>query len=395
MGNTIGVRTNTPSDRAHRAMRNAGVMQTRSSERLASGVRINSGADDPAGLGITEKMRSQVRSIDQASRNCHDAISMIETGDGTLDRINDMIIRIRELVVQAANDTNVHEHSANHSDRITLQSEINNMIEEIDNMALRAEFNTRTIMDGSYAGLELNPNFDPSAPIWLDGPTFNQEGFPFLLSVTDPIGQAEAAINNYVITQLEAWAAEKNISLPAPLFTQSHVEAGTFSAPLAATLNAIMSGLTFTVNPTGEEVPIVSPEPSNGLWIQNGPNVGGGMMMHMMGTSSRLLGIENINVLHESGDVIHQQIETLDKALAIVTGNRGTLGATQNRLEFTIESLDITSENLSEAISRIADADMAKEIMNSSKAEIMFQASQAMLAHANQAPQSVLQLLSQ
>ena len=392
MANTIGVRTNTPSDRAHRAMRNAGVMQTRSAERLASGVRINSAADDPAGLGITEKMRSQMRSVDQASRNCHDAISLLETGDGTLSSINDMIIRIRELVVKAANDTNAHdEDELQHSDRTVLQSEINNMLDEIDNMALRAEFNTRTLMDGSYSGLELNPAFDPSQPIWEDGPTFNPKGFPFLLSGNPHIDPARQAIDDFVMHQLQEWATQNNISVPSP-FTQQHVESGVFSAPLAAALHAAMSGgITF-----GTPVqPVVQPNEANGIWIQNGPNVGGGLRMNLAGTSTRLLGIEHINVLHESGDMIHQQLEALDRALAVVTGNRGTMGAVQNRLEFTIESLDIASENLGAAISRIADADMAKELMNYSKSNVLHQASQAMLAHANQMPQAVLQLLSQ
>jgi len=378
-------------------MKNAGVMQSRSSERLASGVRINSAADDPAGLGIAEKMRSQMRSIDQASRNCNDAISLIETADGTLDRINDMIIRIRELVVQAANDTNAHDASAPHlSDRTVIQAEINNMLDEIDNMALRAEFNTLTIMDGSYSGLELNPNFDPNADLWVSAPgadiSFNPNAFPFQLTGTSPYIAEIAVIDAFVLHHLQQYSA------PSP-FEQMHVEEGTFSAPLAQVLHTMMANGSipdYTVSPgPGPNVQVLELNSRNGLWLQNGPNAGGGMMMYMMGTSSRLLGIEFINVLHESGDRIHQQLNALDGALSIVTGNRGTLGATQNRLEFTIESLDITSENLGVAISRIADADMAKELMNSSKADVLFQASQAMLAHANQAPQSVLKLLNQ
>jgi flagellin-like hook-associated protein FlgL len=267
------------------------------------------------------------------------------------------------------------------------------MLDEIDNMSLRAEFNTRTIMDGSYAGLEINDAFSPSAPLWLDGPRINPEGFPFKLS--DPFDLARGAIDSFVLQQLDMWSSD-TASVPSP-FLQEHVESGVFSAPLSAALLAAMSGsITFTgPAPVFEEIPAVQPNPNNGLWIQNGPNAGGGMRMHLAGTSTRLLGIENINVLHESGTMIHQQIEALDRALAVTSGNRGTLGATHNRLEYTIESLEITSENLNTAISRISDADMAREVLNSSKATTMFQASQAMLAHAKQMPQAVLQLLGQ
>jgi flagellin len=126
-----------------------GVTQARASARLSSGFRINSAADDAAGLGISEKMRAQIRGLDMASRNAADGISLIQTAEGALSTVNDMIIRIRELVIQAANDTNVHDpNNAAQSDRVRIQAEIDQLIEEIDATAMRTEFNTRTLLDG-------------------------------------------------------------------------------------------------------------------------------------------------------------------------------------------------------------------------------------------------------
>ena len=147
----VKVRTNTLSLNAHRNMGKTGTHQVRASARLSSGFRINSAADDAAGLAISEKMRAQIRGIDQASRNAQDAISLIQTAEGAISSINDMVIRIRELVIQASNDTNVHDdNNPAHSDRVKIQQEIDQILSEIDAITLRTEFNTRRLLDGSY-----------------------------------------------------------------------------------------------------------------------------------------------------------------------------------------------------------------------------------------------------
>ncbi|MCL2618508.1 MAG: flagellin, partial [Defluviitaleaceae bacterium] len=154
MSNMV-VRTNIMALNSHRNLGMVGVQQSRASSRLSSGFRINSAADDAAGLGISEKMRAQIRGLDQASRNGQDGISLIQTAEGAMSTINEMVTRIRELVVQAANDTNAHDqlNSAtwSQSDRTRIQDEINQLMAEIDATTKRVEFNTRTLLDGSLA----------------------------------------------------------------------------------------------------------------------------------------------------------------------------------------------------------------------------------------------------
>ena len=147
--NTV-VRTNVLSLNSHRNLGLVANQQARASQRLSSGFRINSAADDAAGLGISEKMRAQIRGLDQASRNGADGISLIQTAEGALDTVNEILIRVRELVIQASNDTNVGGTGAQ-SDRLRIQDEIDQLMEEIDAISTRTEFNTRTLLDGQLS----------------------------------------------------------------------------------------------------------------------------------------------------------------------------------------------------------------------------------------------------
>jgi len=289
--------------------------QRNASSRLSSGFRINSAADDAAGLGISEKMRAQIRGLDQASRNAQDGISLIQTAEGAMSTVNEMVTRIRELVVQAANDTNAHDDDdMTQSDRARIQDEINQLLNEIDATTERTQFNTRELIDGS-----------------LDG---NGNGTSLWFQVGANHGQGvNLNIGDVSVSALDAFAA-------------------------AATQAAV------TVVP--------------------GFNIGDLRNATMTADAG---------VMRNSGESVGNFLIALDKALAHITSERSNLGAMQNRLEFTIENLDIASENLSAAESRIRDADMAREMMRLTQANVLQQAATAMLAQANQAPQSVLQLL--
>ena len=165
MSNTV-VQTNVLALNAHRNIGIVSNRQSRGSQRLSSGFRINSAADDAAGLAISEKMRSQIRGLDQASRNAQDGISLIQTAEGAMSTVNEMVNRIRELVVQAANDTNVHDDARlEMSDRQRIQDEINQLMDEIDATTLRTEFNTRTLLDGSLARAVLGGTPDAAAMV--------------------------------------------------------------------------------------------------------------------------------------------------------------------------------------------------------------------------------------
>ena len=146
------IQTNMQALNTHRNLGMVATWQNRAAQRLSSGFRINSAADDAAGLAISQKMTAQIRGLNQAQRNASDAISLIQTAEGAIATINEMIIRMRELVIQAANDSNVHENSnLNLSDRVHIQREIDQIISEINEVADRTQFNTRVLLDGSYS----------------------------------------------------------------------------------------------------------------------------------------------------------------------------------------------------------------------------------------------------
>lgn len=259
---------------AHRNMTNNINAAAKSMEKLSSGLRINRAGDDAAGLAISEKMRGQIRGLDQASRNAQDGISLIQTAEGALNETHSILQRMRELAVQASNDTNVA------ADRSQIQLEVSQLKSEINRIASQTEFNTKKLVNGS----------------------------------------------------------------------------------------------------------------ASNVVFQVGANSGQTITMAIGAMDASALSVKAIDV-RTAASAITGQIDTIQSAIDKVSSERAKLGAYQNRLEHTTNNLNTSSENLQAAESRIRDVDMAKEMMNYSKNNILQQAAQAMLAQANQAPQGVLQLL--
>jgi len=303
MSNMV-VNTNILALNSHRNLSKVGIAQQKASSRLSSGLRVNSAADDAAGLAISEKMRAQIRGLDMATKNTQDGISMIQTAEGGLQEIENMAQRIRELTVQAANDSNEQE------DRKKIGAEVRQLLDEIQDMAKRTEFNKKKILSGKYAS---------SAP------------------------------GGVTKLYLQVGANDKQlISFKIGALTTTGLSA------------AITSG---------------------GAGVFPGFSAG----MHFSKIDSA------INT--GAATLISKFVAVAEAAITLVTDERAKLGAVQNRLEYTMNNLKISSENLSASESRIRDTDMAKEMMNLTRANILQQASTSMLAQANQAPQSVLQLL--
>ncbi|APQ76779.1 flagellin [Clostridium botulinum] len=247
-------------------------------EKLSSGLRINRAGDDAAGLAISEKMRGQIRGLNQASRNSQDAISLIQTAEGALNETHSILQRMRELTVQAANDTNVTV------DRENLQKEVAELQSEINRIASQTQFNTKSLINGAVS------------------------------------------------------------------------------------------------------------KDADAMTFQIGANSGQTIKLTIGSMDAKTLNVDKIK-LDDTAANVTKQIATIDTAINSVSKERAKLGANQNRLEHTIANLDNSAENLQAAESRIRDVDMAKEMMNFTKTNILTQAAQAMLAQANQAPQGVLQLL--
>jgi len=378
---------------SHRNLGMTGNAQSRSSARLSSGFRINNAADDAAGLAISEKMRGQIRGLDQASRNGQDGISLIQTAEGAMSTINDMVIRIRELVVQAANDTNAHAAGGENmaqSDRLQIQREINALMEEIDTTAARTQFNTRQLIDGS-----LESGTPTRAAQQMQGNAITTQFWGATNS------GAGAISNDATAVTLEHRAGEMNrVTSGDAIWFQvgANMGQGVFLSIESVNVAALAS--------------IVDEDNGHvlGIDISDRTHLGDGFTFDMLrnlnlvaadatghDTPNDFAGDQTLHtsfgVLHHDGEVINRYLHSIDLALAHVAGQRANLGAMQNRLEFTIENLDVASENLSAANSRIRDADMAAEMMRFTQSNVLQQAAISMLAQANQAPQNILSLL--
>lgn len=274
------------------AQRSQGIQdlnQQKSMEKLSSGMKINRAGDDASGLAVSEKMRAQIRGLNQASTNAANGISFIQTTEGYLQETTDIVQRIRELAVQSSNGI----YSA--EDRMMIQVEVSSLIAEVDRIASTAQFNGMNMLTGRFA------------------------------------------------------------------------------------------------RPTGENTVTGS------MWFHIGANMDQRTQVYIGTMSAMALGLRNVGdesiMTLETPDDANRAIGTLDEALMKINKQRADLGAYQNRLEMTVKGLDIGAENLQASESRIRDTDMASEMVEFTKDQVLSQAGTAMLAQANQSSQNVLSLL--
>ena len=419
---------------AHRNMTANTNSAGKSMEKLSSGLRINRAGDDAAGLAISEKMRGQIRGLDQASRNAQDGISLIQTAEGALNETHNILQRMRELSVQAANDTNITE------DRAAIQEEMNALTQEIDRISEQTEFNKQTLLDGSFNGtFQIGANGGQTISLGIES---MNSGSLNLVSGSSKIetgtfvkaaGTSDAktvADGDYTVKDKKVYdSTGKEVgtidtAMKVITFTDTK---GTGGSPADAKLTfttAIADGGTFTIKGeagtagtqevkaelkgTAKELAAGNYEISGTKVLKDGKEVGkvdaGNIVIGDKTivaadlTASGLATAPNTKFTINGADVSSSlnasgSIETINKAIENVSTQRAKLGAVQNRLEHTTANLNNTSENLTAAESRVRDVDMAKEMMTFSKNNILSQAAQAMLAQANQQPQGVLQLL--
>ena len=309
------LRTNTIALNAHRNLGITGAGMASAMFRLSSGFRINTAADDPAGMAISESMRAQIRGLDQASRNVQNGISLIETADAGLDSVHGMLQRIREIIVQAANDTN------NLLNREAQQREVDQLMAEIDTMGDVVRFNSRRLFSGDFA-----PGVANGDGLWLQtGPNAGQ-------GMTVHIG--------------------------------------------AVSVDAIDSRTVDGAHPGSP----ADPDRFTFARLRSGPGSGPG------GTNE--YGFANL-----TGNQIGNFTDVLDAAVNLISTERASLGAMGNRLEFTNRSLNVASENLQDAESRIRNADMALEMMRFVRYQVLQQMGMLVLAQANRHPGIFLELM--
>jgi flagellin len=387
---------------ANNALRNMSINSTNASkamQKLSSGLRINTASDDAAGLAISEKMRGQINGLNQASTNAQDSISLIQTAEGALNETHSILQRMRQLAVQSANDTN------NDSDRTAIQSEINQLTDEIDRIGNTTEFNTKKLLNGDLVGVnaEVKGTYSINNNTSIDDLT---------LGTNVATNIADKSTKNGAITITKISVATGGTATFDVRDTYGNSISGvtvasgdtslTVASGVASGVDLKLSG-TFDNMKVGESITVVlnkhedaTTDGSKSITAQIGANSGQTMSIGIADMRSEALGVKD-----SSGNAIkvddkyaaNAAISTIQNAIEKVSSQRSKLGAYQNRLEHTINNLGTSSENLTAAESRIRDVDMASEMSEYSKDNILSQAAQAMLAQANQQPQQVLQLL--
>ena len=416
--------------------------QSKSTEKLSSGYRINRAADDAAGLTISEKMRKQIRGLDQASTNAEDGVSSVQTAEGALTEVHSMLQRMNELAVQAANGTNSKD-----TDRKAIQDEIDQLNTEIDRVSETTKFNetyllkgdkasTKNVfMNGHDAGLKGTlTDSAKSATFVMDelkagdkvtiagkeysiGSTADEAKASYAkaaagdkvtidgteYTVVDAATGTEDADNNELkVTSLDGKVKDGSVvsykTSKLTVMTDKNNDgvddddSSVISKDVAE--GKILSELTAANNiGTVDQAATVADTLSFNLHVGADADMTNKINVSIDSMDSASLGIKGLNIKDDSGNAATYAVDAISDAISKVSSQRSSLGAVQNRLEHTINNLDNVVENTTTAESRIRDTDMASEMVNYSKNNILAQAGQSMLAQANQSTQGVLSLL--
>ena len=435
--------------------------QSKSTEKLSSGYRINRAADDAAGLTISEKMRKQIRGLDQASTNAEDGVSSVQTAEGALTEVHSMLQRMNELATQAANGTNSKD-----SDRQAIQDEIDQLTTEIDRVSETTKFNetyllkgdkgaTKNVyMNGHDAGLKGTLTDSAKSATFVmdelkagnkvtiagkeysigstvadakasyaaaaDGDTVTIDGTDY--TVVGATGTEDAGANKLKITTLDTKVKDGSVvsykTSKLTVMTDKNNDgvddddSSVISKSVAET--KIQNELTAANNiGTVDKAATVTKATANGkttysidkgyatvadtlsfnLHVGADADMTNKINVDIDAMDSASLGIKGLNIKDDSGNAATYAVDAISDAISKVSSQRSSLGAVQNRLEHTINNLDNVVENTTTAESRIRDTDMASEMVNYSKNNILAQAGQSMLAQANQSTQGVLSLL--
>lgn len=451
------VNTNIPSLIAQRNLTVNNRKADTAMQRLSSGLRINSAADDAAGLAISEKMRGQIRGLKMAAKNALDSSSLFQVAEGALDQTNAMLIRMRELAVQSANDTNTED------DRIALENEVIQLKKEVDRIANTTEFNTKKLLDGNLSGVRsevagrvsVNNNsalifkdvgtnslaalkerigasgvYDGMISIvkLVDGtPGSNSAAYKIIfnngvtssgkqIAVTgySPLGSAygtvSAGAGMSASNGIAANVGEHgvgNVTIHTGASLALSVTIGSHSITIngllgnggsALTLDFATNNTTFAGLDAGDAFTMdfsryeaAGGNLDKGVMTQLGANAGQITFGNIQDMRCQALGLRYTSI--ETRDQAQAALSELDNASIKVSAQRSLLGAIQNRLSYAINALEITTENVTAAESRIRDADMAAEMSDYTKENVKSQAAQAMVSQANARANQVLGLL--
>ena len=400
----MGMRINTNIDAfdAQRNLSMIGVQYSASVQKLSSGLRINSAADDAAGLSISEKLRAQVNGLTQAQRNAQDGISMIQTGEGALNETHSMLQRMRELAVQASNGTLTSD------DQSAINLELQQLDAQITRSGNQTQFNSMTLLNGSLktaigtsssvsAGMTLSSTSISVSTVDVSGAvaghTFSITASGANVTLKDTTTGASQTLT--VGTDTTAGETLNFAALGIKLSLAG--SAGGSGASIAADLQTAGSIATAASNSvtTGAVNFQVGANSNQALTVSFGD-----MRATAIGKTSTYGSLDaavndfsNAQANNTVQTWANNLINSIDQSITDVSNQRANFGAFQNTLQHTINNLGVAQENLSASESRIRDTDMAAEMVNFTKLGILQQAGQSILSQANQAPQQVLQLL--
>lgn len=368
---------------------------SKSLEKLSSGLRINRASDDAAGLAISEGLKSQVGGLTVASRNAQDGISVVQTAEGSLNEVQSILQRVRDLAVQAGNDSN------NADSRTAIKTEVDALGKELTRIAGSTNFNGTKLLDGSSSSLkfQVGANGDASSQIdvslsganvktianALAGGSISATGTSFAIAditalttgaatFTSTTGGVATTVVTGALSDTVGGAGFQSVDEYANALRADAGFAANFSVSVSKDANGAGNGIVVTAL-DGGSVDVTSPDGAVGLAAGTaGTALTGGVQFDTAANAQASIGL-------------------IDTQIKAVSTARAELGAVQNRFESVVKTLAVSKENLTAAGSRIRDTDMAEEMVKFTRSNILSQAGTAMLAQANQSNQGVLQLL--
>ncbi len=364
--------------------------QAKSSEKLSSGYKINRAGDDAAGLKISEKMRSQVRGLQRASTNAQDGVSLIQTAEGALNEAHAILQRMSELTVQGSNDTNQD------IDRDAINQELAELTKEIDRIASTTQFNKQQLLDGSFVEKRLHVGANTNQNIGISIEAMNATAIGLNDAITVSI--TGSRITRYSVNGTSYSTKAGAVSNAKTAALSNANVAGVASRMLTVTSGGnnyySVGGKRYQVANTTSAA--AASAAAKALYDHDVASVTDPIDAMKVTEAVSHKAATTANVTAPTVSCYEKAQATLSKihvAINNISTQRSALGALQNRLEHTIANLDNVAENTQAAESRIRDTDMASEMVEYSKNQILAQAGQAMLAQANQATQGVLSLL--
>ena len=391
------VQHNMTAANANRMLGTTSSAQAKSAEKLSSGYKINRAGDDAAGLKISEKMRSQIRGLNKASDNAQDGISLIQTAEGALNESHSILQRMNELAVQGANDTNQS------IDRDAINQELEALTDELDRISQTTQFNKQNLLDGNFKDKKLQVGANANQNIEISIDAMNADSLGLGKEMVTQGGTTPIAVKYDGISYKYAanTTAAKNKELAIKSF-QAQISKKVVSAAFTAQYDNTTGSIYYKATIDGKEKRFADASKAKKAYLDDQKAKASAAITNdfqkyvQTSTTAGTTGTRGevrYGARVDDYESANKTITKVQDAINTVSTQRSALGALQNRLEHTVANLDNVSENTQSAESRIRDTDMASEMGDYSKNNILAQAGQSMLAQANQSTQGVLSLL--